>query len=301
MTVLSKASNLHVFLPDYSLSLAFPGPRKVEPDEVQAIEALVSEVGSPVTEKFSFEHLGVRWRGQYDTEAVDGKWMILRQLPMTPPTLDTLPSPLPTSVYNALMSPKIGKGGLIHIVGGPGCGKTTTGSATVVSRLQALGGMCTTIEDPDEMKLNGWHGKGYCSQHCIEDWAEAMKRALRCQPSGSKLMMYVGEVRDTEAARTMLRAANNGFLVVSTGFGSDIVSGIDDFQKRLPEDERGQLANALRLIVYQHLDNEAEHLHVEMLYSESSDSSVAAAIRSGNLSTLKDEVQYQSLRSSPFD
>jgi twitching motility protein PilT len=199
------------------------------------------------------------------------------------------------------MSPNIGKGGLIHIVGGPGCGKTTTGSATVVSRLIEHGGMCTTIEDPDEMKLNGWHGKGYCSQHCIENWGEAMKRALRCQPSGAKLMMYVGEVRDTEAARTMLRAANNGFLVVSTGFGADIVSGIDDFQKRLPADERGQLANALRLIVYQHLDNETQTLHVEMLRSESSQSTVAAIIRSGNLNALLDEINYQKVNTSPFD
>ncbi|MCU6502303.1 GspE family protein [Rugamonas sp. A1-17] len=294
MTALQNLSNLHIHLNALESSLAFPGPRKLTAEEISETEKLLHALGKPSTEKFSFEHDGSRWRGQYDTEAVDGTWMILRQLPMVAPTLDTLPSPLPTAIYNALMSPDIGRGGLIHIAGGPGCGKTTTGSATAISRLLEYGGMCTTIEDPDEMKMNGWHGKGYCSQHCIDNWGEAMKRALRCQPSGSKnLMMYVGEVRDTEAARTMLRAANNGFLVISTGFGADIISGIETFLQYLPPNEHGQFANALRLIVYQHLDNEAQSLTVKMLRSESALSRVAATIRGGNLQGLLDEMMYQ--------
>lgn len=299
MSLLNELSNLHIFLPCIEKSLAFPGPRLVRSDEVAEIELLLEAVGTPKGDKFSFEYAGTRWRGQYDYP-VDGRWLVLRRLPMTPPSLDNLPSPIRASVIRALLAPEIGKGGLIHIVGGPGCGKTTTAAATVVSRLREGGGICTTIEDPDEMKLNGWHGKGYCAQHCIDDdWAESMKRALRCQPSGAKLMMYVGEVRDAEAARTMLRAANNGFLVISTGFGADIVSGIDDFQKRLPPDERGQLANALRLIVYQHLDSESQTLRVQMLRSDPQ-SATAGHIRSGSLNALIDEIKYQE-RNEDFD
>ena len=149
------------------------------------------------------------------------------------------------------------------------------------------------------MPLNGFHGSGYCTQTWVAgddaaDWMESMRGALRSQPAGTNLIMYVGEVRDVETARAMLRAASNGFLVVSTGFGSDIVSGIDTFFQLVGRDYALTLAGVLRIVLYQKL---AEgRFSVQALVSEDSSSPVAAIIRGGNLAQLQNEVVYQANR-----
>lgn len=296
-----NATDFHIKHNDPSKSLVFPGPRVIAGDgeEMAMALAIIDKAAGITRDDFMVDVAGVFWRGRRDRQAVDGVWLRMRRMADVAHGLDELPSPLPAAIKSALLSPLLTRGGLVHIPGGPGCGKTTTGSGIIVSRLGIFGGVAYTVEDPPELPLNGFHGKGYCTQTWVAgdeaaDWMESMRGALRSQPARTNLMMYVGEVRDVETARAMLRAASNGFLVVSTGFGGDIVSGIDTFFQLIGREYAMSLAGVLRLVVYQKIVE--GRFTAQALVSESPGSPVAAIIRSGHLAQLQNEVQYQQNR-----
>lgn len=295
----TEDTDIHILAADPAKSLLFPGPRPIESEDLEIAKAII-EAAEPITrDDFMVQVLGDFWRGRRDRRAVDGMWLRMRRMSKVAPTLDTLPSPLPKGIKAALMSPSLTRGGLVHVAGGPGCGKTHTASATLVSRLHEFGGKAFTVEEPPELPLHGFHGKGYCTQTWVAgdlaaDWTESMRGALRSQPAGTNLIMYVGEVRDAETAQAMLRAASNGFLVISTGFGADIVSGIDTFFQLLGGKYATSLAGILRMVVYQKILG--ERFTAEALVSESPGSPVAALIRSGQLAQLQNEITYQQNR-----
>lgn len=297
---LSGISDIHIHArggaPDMAHSLVFPGPRPPQVGEAAFITRLFEACLAIERKDFLVEVDGTFFRGYRDEYAIDGLWFRLRRMADEPPTLDTLPSPLPAHIRQALLSPDISRGGLIYVCGGPGSGKTTTASATVVSRLLKFGGIAYTVEDPPELPLNGRHGNGYCTQTMVagdsgRDWVESMRGVLRSQPVGANLMLFVGEIRDQEAGRIMLRAASNGFLVICTAFGSDIISSVDSFYHLLGPDQAGTLANILRLVVYQDLSQ--GRFTAEMLASDGPASRVAAIIRNRTITQLKDEILYQ--------
>lgn len=293
----TSISDLHIKANNPAESIAYPGPRKVAGDaELRLVNALLEKSQGIDRADYMVEVDSQFWRGRNDRNAVDGTWYRLRRMADEAPTMDSLPTPLPGPIQSLLMSKALRRGGLVHIAGGPGCGKTTTGSATVISRLIQFGGVAYAVEDPPELPLNGWHGSGYCTQTWVAgdsaaDWVESMRGALRSQPTGTNLMMYVGEVRDAETARAMIRAASNGFLVVGTGFGSDLISGIDTFFQLIGREHSAALAAVLRVLLYQKL--EEERFSVQALASESPSSTVANIIRSGNIANLSTEIMYQ--------
>jgi len=111
----------------------------------------------------------------------------------------------------------------------------------LVSRLLRYGGFAYTIEDPPEIiALNGRHGNGYCTQTRVYDgasgWEDSIKEILRSQPVGTSLMLFIGEIRSAEAARMAIRAASNGFLVITTSFATDMIAGIDTFYQLLGDE-----------------------------------------------------------------
>lgn len=277
-------------------SLLFPGALNANMEHESFLNRLLSGCLPHRNPDFVLNDGGVIYRVRRDSLAVDGTWYRLRRMAEHPPNLNALPAPLPPQMVTSLCNPELSRGGLIYIVGGPGCGKTTTASAIVVSRLTKLGGVAYTIEDPPEMPLNGRHGLGYCTQTSVAgensaDWVESMRGVLRSQPVGTSLMMYVGEVRDAEAARTMMRAASNGFLVICTGFGSDIPTAIDALLQLLGEDYATTLAYVLRIVLWQNIRN--GRFGADMLVSENSSSRVAVSIRNKVLSQLSDEIASQ--------
>jgi Tfp pilus assembly pilus retraction ATPase PilT len=283
-------------------SVIFPGPRKVDASELAYAEDLLGRCKVLSGKKLDFMVFlgGEFFRGRQDNCAVDGVWYRLRRMPPTPPTLDSLPSSITSAVKKMLMSPLLQSGGLIYIVGAPGQGKTTTASGLLISRLRSFGGFAYTMEDPPEMPLNGWHQAGYCSQTWVAgdanaDWAEAFRGALRSQPAGTPTILYVGEVRDQDSALAILRAASSGFLVVATGFGTDIVSSIDELVRRAGGGDESvlmSLASVVRLVLHQRLVD--DRLIVQFLASANSRTTVAAKIRSGSLNQLISEIQFQS-------
>ncbi len=277
-------------------SLVFPDAKAPHVALVGLLGDLLAKSQAVMRDDFMVEVDGAFFRGRRDVHAVDGTWLRLRKMADEPPNLDCLPSPMPAPIKAALLASELSRGGIVLISGGPGCGKTTSASAVLVSRLMAYGGMAYTVEDPPEMPLNGRHGPGYCAQTTVAgagaaDWVESMRGVLRSQPVGTNLILFVGEVRDVDAARMTIRAASNGFLVICTTFPTDICSAIDTYYQMLGAEFAASLASMLRLTLYQRiLDG---RFTVEALASEGAGSKVAAIIRSRQLGMLRDEVVFQ--------
>lgn len=292
-------SDIHLCEGNLGESMVFPGPLRATEAILSYADALLVRCKACGKADFMITFDGLFFRGRKETRAVDGVWYHLRKMPSIPPSLDTLPSRLPPILTKMLMTPRLREGGLIYVIGPPGAGKTTTASAAVVSRLHSYGGFAYTVEDPPEMPLNGWHAAGYCRQTWVAgdtsaDWAESFRGVLRSQPAGTPTILYVGEVRDAESAQAMLRAASNGFLVIATGFGTDIVAGIDALSKLSGQHESSltMLASVLRLVVHQRLHN--GQMVATSLASVDARGPVAAKIRSGTFTYLVSDVQFQS-------
>lgn len=277
-----------------------PGARRAPKESYPLLLELAAacEAAASPSKDFLIHHSASQtfFRGRLDDRAVDGKWYRLRVISDEPPCLEKLAYPMPTPYVEQLLDPSLSRGGLIAVLGKAGSGKTHTASATVVSRLHKFGGMGFTLEDPPELPLNGWHGEGYCTQGSVagddgRDWVESMRGALRSQPVGTDLIMYVGELRDAQSTQMALRAATNGFLVICTSFASDIVTGINSILTLAGADHADILAHVLRVAVYQVLEH--ERLSVNTLVSDGPTSKVGVIIRSGSLRPLEDEIRYQ--------
>ena len=297
---LDKLTDLAINTSNPSKSIAFPGPVKVEGTPLEQLcIALAKECKETQTDydEFTHEHDGMFFRGHWDRSVVDGHWVRLRKQRGDPPNLDALPSPLPVQIIDLLLAPELSPGGLVLVMGAPGSGKTTTASATVVSRLIKYGGLAYTVEDPPEHPLNGWHGHGYCAQTSVigadkdaEAWAKSLKGALRSQPAATPSILFVGEIREKGAAEVALQAAGNGFLVIATAFGADIPSGLDDFAKKVGSEKNLLLASRFRMALHMRLMGEIPQ--VQVLVS-TENSSLAAMIRGGKLAQLESELNVQ--------
>ncbi len=280
-----------------------PKPRRAPPETFALLHELAASCHSVASSSkdFLIHHSASHtfFRGRLDERAVDGTWYRLRVISDEPPRLERLGCPMPSVYVDQLLDPAFSKGGLITILGQAGSGKTHTASATVVSRLHKFGGMAFTVEDPPELPLNGWHGEeGYCTQASVagddgRDWVESMRGALRSQPVGTDLIMYLGELRDAESAQMALRAATNGFLVICTSFASDIISGLEAILNLAGREHAHTLAHVLRVAVYQNLVQSEQRLLVDSLVSDGPTSKVGVIIRSGDFRPLEDEGRYQ--------
>jgi len=296
--MLKRFSDVHIRTAAMQESLVYPGPLRLPPQCLPAVEHMAQQCAAQPMDDFTITVNDITWRARRDRLTVDGVWLRLRQMPRTAPSLESLPTPLPIMLRDMLLSPSLTGEGLIYVCGSAGSGKTTTASATVVSRLHTFGGVAYTIEDPPEMPLNGWHGRGYCAQTSVagesaDDWAESFRGALRSQPAATHQILFVGEIRNAQSAAAMLRAASNGFLVIATGFGADIVSAVDALVK-LTDDSAATLANMLRLVMYQRIRD--GQLQVQALASSGAASPVAARIRGGQLVHLASDIDYQRIQ-----
>jgi twitching motility protein PilT len=147
------------------------------------------------------------------------------------------------------------RSGLILLCGATGQGKTTTASSLLLDYLESFGGVAFTIEDPVEYDLEGRRGTaGYCYQSEISndsEWGTMLKRSLRWHPR----YIVVGEVRTSDAANQLLRAATSGHTVITTMHAGSMEEALEGLLQ-LAEQELGArapllLAASLTAVVHQ--------------------------------------------------
>ncbi len=108
--------------------------------------------------------------------------------------------------------------GLVLVTGPTGSGKTTTlySSLTMLATKEKN---ITTIEDPIEFVTDEFNQIAV-QPHVDLTFSNALKYVLRQDPD----IIMVGEIRDTETARSAMRCALTGHLVLSTLHTNDSVS-----------------------------------------------------------------------------
>lgn len=244
-------------------SLVYPGAVSFSEffnDSEIAHKRLIDEFSRVSKKEFSLMIDGHRFRA-VKIPSVAGNYFILRKMPVEIPELESLG--LPEPIVNYLTSKKILSGGLILIVGTPGNGKTTTCASLVSRRLSLFGGVCISIEDPAEMPLQGFHGRGLCVQREIDDetyFASAIRDAMRAYPSQTGCMMQIGEIRDSESATLALRSSIDGRVVISTMHASGVYEAVQRLismaAEQMGKDEaRSLIASGLKAVVHQSIIN----------------------------------------------
>ncbi len=110
--------------------------------------------------------------------------------------------------------------GLVLVTGPTGAGKSTT----VYSMLEMLGGPesnIVSIEDPVEYAVPFVRQMAVDAKHDIT-MASGLKTILRMDPD----VIFVGEIRDAEAARMAMQAASSGKYVLTTLHTRDVASTV---------------------------------------------------------------------------
>jgi type II secretory ATPase GspE/PulE/Tfp pilus assembly ATPase PilB-like protein len=138
--------------------------------------------------------------------------------------------------------------GLVMIVGPTGSGKTTT-LYSMLNTLNTDSRKIITIEDPVEYQFDGITQISVRSSESGNDnsFAEKLRATLRLDPD----IVMVGEIRDTDTAKTALQAALTGHLVLCTfhaGTASAALTRLVDIIGQNP-----LFVSAIRLVMAQRL------------------------------------------------
>lgn len=252
---------------------------------VECSKSTISEKETSVTWE------GVTFRGSPLNGAKE-KVFVLRKMPAKVPDIDGLG--LHPEIVRRLVEDV--RTGLIIIAGAFASGKTTTASALVKRRLERDGGVAVTIEDPPEMPLEGEHGlNGLCFQTTVtetESFSDLTKMAARWVPS----IIFLGEVRDHDAAKEAIKAALSGSLVICTVHGNSVSSGIQRLYTYACADGANNgdvaslLSEGLSAVIHQSFNN--KRLKSEFLFVEGSNG-VKGHIQSKLFHQLDSEVMLQ--------
>lgn len=230
-------------------------------------------------------------------KTIEGDCWNLRLLKNKVPRLVDLG--MPRALIDVLTNKRL-KSGLVLIVGETGNGKSTTCGSIINELCVERGSFALTIEDPPEMPLHGHLGKGVCIQTEVskDGFANAIRSAMRSYPTANNSILYVGEIRDSETAKELIKVAANGHLVFTTIHGDSIISGLrrlvdmaTDGDSARIKDVKTMLGSSLRLVVHQQLRNTSlnkeikkeKTLKVSFLLSGGSQSQIANAIEKDNL------------------
>lgn len=165
--------------------------------------------------------------------------LVLRVIPMTLPTIDTL------GVPQVLKEVTMAKRGLCILVGATGSGKSTTLAAMVDWRNENSQGHIITIEDPVEFAHP--HKNCVVTQREVgldtDSWEIALKNTLRQAPD----VILMGEIRDRETMEHAVAFAETGHLCLATLHANSANQALDRIINFFPEERRPQLLMDLSL------------------------------------------------------
>jgi twitching motility protein PilT len=174
---------------------------------------------------------------------------VLRQIPMTVPTVEEIV--LPQRVLEAAEH----ESGLFLLCGTTGSGKSTTIAAILDWLNKNRQARIITLEDPIEFLFKD-QKCDFLQREFRRDFTsfpEALGAALRQDPD----IILVGEMREAETIELALMAAETGHLVFSTLHASTAASAVDRICGVFPADLRSfiqeQLASVLVCIIAQTL------------------------------------------------
>jgi len=166
-----------------------------------------------------------------------------------------LPSSKDLSIPDEVMRIANEKNGLVLVTGPAGSGKTTTLACIIDAINETRNGHIITLEDPIEYLHRD--KKSFVSQREISTDTESYLTALRACLRQAPDIILLGEMRDTEAIRTAMTAAETGHLVISTLHTVGAVNTIDRIVDVFPPEQqqqvRVQLSMLLRTVVSQQL------------------------------------------------
>lgn len=204
----------------------------------------VAETHLPQDGRMSFSFYGKEYDVRVSSfPTIHGETFVLRLLvrdcPFTFERLGYRPS------EQAAVKRMLAKPGLVLITGPTGCGKSTT-LACFLLMLASRSRHIVTIEDPVEYIVSGTDQISLPSDGKLR-FADALRSVLRQDPD----ILMVGEIRDEETARTAVRAAITGRLLLSTLHTSDTAAAIPRLRDLGIHD--GFLADALSGVIAQRL------------------------------------------------
>jgi type II secretory ATPase GspE/PulE/Tfp pilus assembly ATPase PilB-like protein len=137
--------------------------------------------------------------------------------------------------------------GLVMAVGPTGSGKTTT-LYSILNSLNNTERKIITVEDPVEYQFEGITQISVTTKGGQEtNFADKLRAVLRLDPD----VVMVGEIRDTDTAKTALQAALTGHLVLSTFHAGSAAAALT----RLMDVIEGNplFISAIRLVMAQRL------------------------------------------------
>ena len=204
----------------------------------------VAETHLPQDGRLSFSFYGKEYDVRLSSfPTIHGETFVLRLLvrdcPFTFERLGYRPS------EQAAVKRMLAKPGLVLITGPTGCGKSTT-LACFLLMLATRSRHIVTIEDPVEYIVSGTDQLSLPTDGKLR-FADALRSVLRQDPD----ILMVGEIRDEETARTAVRAAITGRLLLSTLHTSDTAAAIPRLRDLGIHD--GFLADALSGVIAQRL------------------------------------------------
>jgi len=135
--------------------------------------------------------------------------------------------------------------GLVLIVGPTGSGKTTT-LYSILNELNTDERKIITLEDPVEYHIEGITQVPVSSRQG-QSFADKFRAVMRLDPD----VIMVGEIRDTDTAKTALQAALTGHLVLSTYHASSASAALTRLLDAIGENPL--YASAIKLIQAQRL------------------------------------------------
>ena len=204
----------------------------------------VAETHLPQDGRLSFSFYGKEYDVRLSSfPTIHGETFVLRILvhdcPFAFESLGYRPS------EQAAVKRMLAKPGLVLITGPTGCGKSTT-LACFLLMLASRSRHIVTIEDPVEYIVSGTDQISLPSDGKLR-FADALRSVLRQDPD----ILMVGEIRDEETARTAVRAAITGRLLLSTLHTSNAAAAIPRLRDLGIRD--GFLADALSGVIAQRL------------------------------------------------
>lgn len=175
--------------------------------------------------------------------------IVMRVIPFAVPTITALN--LPQVLSHLVESER----GLLIVAGISGGGKSSTMAALVHHINQTQQKHVVTVENPIEFL----HRDLTCSVTQREvgvdtgTYAAGLRAALRQDPD----VVVIGELVDAETVATAIKAAEGGFLVITSMPTPDVATTVERVVSMLPKDEREigrvRFAECLRAIVAQQL------------------------------------------------